>query len=276
MPVITLITDFGVQDHNSAIVKGQLLQHINNTAHLIDISHTVANYNLPQAAYFLESSLQNFSKNTYHIVLVNLFEQNIKRVLCFQQNGQTIFTADNGFVNLIKETKEPVWAIPLATNLPFNTINFVQTIAKCINWLDAQNSIDDLGDKVMDYMDKHSLKPIVTDDALEGYIIYVDQYENVVTNITKSLFTNTKRNRKFKIVFKRDEMIDTIVDSYAAVPQGEKLALFNTSGYLEIAINQGNAAGLFGLLSVGSNQNNNNSFLQKGLYYQTVKIYFEN
>jgi S-adenosyl-L-methionine hydrolase (adenosine-forming) len=69
-------------------------------------------------------------------------------------------------------------------------------------------------------------------------------------------------------VFKRNEVIDKIVDTYADVPEGEKLALFNAAGYLEISINKGNAAGLFGL------QGFTEQAQQSRLFYQTVKIHF--
>ena len=65
-------------------------------------------------------------------------------------------------------------------------------------------------------------------------------------------------------------MIEKIADSYADVPEGEKLALFNSAGYLEIAINKGNAAGLFGLQGFTEHAQH----LQSRLFYQTVRIMF--
>jgi S-adenosyl-L-methionine hydrolase (adenosine-forming) len=275
-PIITLTSDFGLQDHSAAIVKGQLLQHVNALPNIIDVTHQIACYNLPHAAYSVHTVAQNFPANTFHCVLVNLFETNSKYLLCFKFHNQFIFSADNGFVNLIKsDSATKVYAIPLDKNLPFDLINFVQTMAKCINWIYDGNALEDIGEITTKYLEKNSLKPIVNKDGLEGYIIFVDQYENVVTNITKSLFNQVRANRKFKIVFKRDEIIEQISESYGSVIQGEKLALFNSSGLLEIAINQGNAAGLFGLLNYAPNSKSNSSFSQKGLYYQTVKIYFE-
>jgi hypothetical protein len=78
-------------------------------------------------------------------------------------------------------------------------------------------------------------------------------------------------------VFKRDEVIDKISDTYADVPEGEKLALFNSAGYLEIAINKGNAAGLFGLQGFSEKQNQfaQNQFINNRLFYQTVKVFFQ-
>ena len=107
------------------------------------------------------------------------------------------------------------------------------------------------------------------DNYIEGQIIFIDKFENVIVNITRDEFEAQRRGRSFRIVFKRNEIIDRISESYADVPQGEKLALFNSANYLEVAINKGNAAGLFGL------QDFTDQSLQHHLFYQTVKVYFE-
>ena len=70
-------------------------------------------------------------------------------------------------------------------------------------------------------------------------------------------------------------MIQSISESYADVPEGEKLALFNSAGYLEIAINKGNAAGLFGLKGFSEKTKQVSSMMQNQLFYQTVRVYFE-
>ena len=71
------------------------------------------------------------------------------------------------------------------------------------------------------------------------------------------------------------DCIDKISDTYADVPESEKLALFNSAGYLEIAVNKGNAAGLFGLQGYSEKVNTQSQYLQNRLLYQTIKIYFE-
>jgi S-adenosyl-L-methionine hydrolase (adenosine-forming) len=276
MPTITLTSDFGLQDHIAASVKGQLLQHLNDNPYFVDVSHTISNYNLPQAAYVVQGVLHNFPANTYHCVFVNLFEKKLEELLCFAFHNQYIFCADNGLVNLItNNTDTKIYAIPLLENVTKNWINFTQTIAKSINWLQSGNALEDIGIEKKNYIDKNNLRPIENQNGLEGCIIFVDKYENVITNITKTLFNKIGNNRKFKISFKRDEIIDKISETYADVQQGEKLALFNTNGYLEIAINQGNAAGLFGLLSYDSNNKVASNINQNDIYYTTVKVYFE-
>ena len=91
--------------------------------------------------------------------------------------------------------------------------------------------------------------------------------------ITREEFEERRKGRSFRIVFKRDEQIDRISESYADVGEGEKLALFNSAGYLEIAIQKGNAAGLFGLQDF--TEQSQNQYLQSRLFYQTIRVFFE-
>ena len=89
-------------------------------------------------------------------------------------------------------------------------------------------------------------------------------------------FEETRKGRKFSIDFKRDEIIDKISESYADVPEGDKLAFFNSAGYLEIAVNKGNAASLFGLQGFSEKQHSlQQQYMSSRLVYQSVKVFFE-
>ena len=121
----------------------------------------------------------------------------------------------------------------------------------------------------MKYLEKRHLRPTLENNSIEGQIIFIDSFENVIVNITHEQFEEQRKGRSFRIVFKRDEVIDRISECYADVAEGEKLALFNSAGYLEIAINKGNAAGLFGLKGFSE------KLRQGQLSYQTIRVYFE-
>ena len=121
-------------------------------------------------------------------------------------------------------------------------------------------------------LEKNPLNPMLGSNWIEGQIIFIDHFENVVVNITRDAFEEQRRGRKFFIAFKRDEVIDRISETYADVAEGEKLALFNAAGYLEIAINKGNAAGLLGLQGFSEKQS---AHLQNRLFYQTIRVIFE-
>ena len=113
MALITLTSDFGLQDYIAGAVRGQLLQ-IDPSFRIHDISHQISPFNYPQAAYICRNSIWQFPANTYHIILVNLFENKPEFLLMASMNGQYIFCADNGLLHMILPDKpEMVVGIPL-------------------------------------------------------------------------------------------------------------------------------------------------------------------
>jgi S-adenosylmethionine hydrolase len=269
MAIITLTSDFGLQDYIAGAVKGQLLQ-VNPEFRIFDISHRVAPFNYPQAAYICRNAILQFPANTYHMVLVNLFEQKPEHLLLACHNRQFIFCADNGLINMILPPRpEKVIGIPLDPQAGKNTLYCIRVIGKIIQQLEQGVQPEALGDAGVRYIEKNELRPTLNDNYMEGQIIFIDNFENVVVNITREEFEQQRRGRGFRIVFKRNEIIDRISETYADVPLGEKLALFNSANYLEVAIHKGNAAGLFGL------QDFTDQSLQHYLFYQTVRVYFE-
>jgi len=269
MALLTLTSDFGQQDYLAGAVKGQLLQ-INPDFIIADISHQLVPFNYPQAAYICRNAIRNFPAYTYHIILVNFFEQKPEQLLFAYHHEQYIICADNGLLTMILEGKpEMVIGLPLDKNSIKNTLYCTRIIGTAINDLVNGKSLLQIGQPDIVFAEKNHLRPLLGDNWIEGQIIFIDNFENVVVNITRDEFEEQRKGRSFRIVFKRDEMIDKISETYADVQEGEKLALFNSAGYLEIAINKGNAAGLFGL------QDFTERSMQNRLFYQTVKVYFE-
>ena len=275
MSLLTLTSDIGNRDYLVAAIKAQLFQ-INESFHVIDISHQVSPFNYPQAAYVCRSAVQHFPPYSYHIILVNLFETRPKQLLLAFHKDQYYLCADNGLLPMILEEKPgSVIGVPLKTDAEKNIISLVAKMGETINRLVNGDPILSIGVPDVSYMEKKPLQPVPGENWIEGQIIFIDNYENVIVNITRSYFEEQRRGRKFRIVFKRDEQIDKISETYADVHEGEKLAMFNSAGYLEIAINKGNAAGLFGLKGFSEKQQQINGIMQNQLYYQTVKVFFE-
>jgi S-adenosylmethionine hydrolase len=201
---------------------------------------------------------------------VNLFEQKPEQLLLAYHNEQYIICADNGLLTMILEGKpEMVIGLPLDKNSIKNTLYCTRVIGMAINDLVNGKPLLQIGQPDIVFAEKNHLRPLLGDNWIEGQIIFIDNFENVVVNITRDAFEEQRKGRSFRIVFKRDEMIDKISETYADVQEGEKLAMFNSAGYLEIAINKGNAAGLFGL------QDFTERSMQNRLFYQTVRVYFE-
>jgi S-adenosylmethionine hydrolase len=275
MPLLTLTSDIGNQDYLAGAVKARLLS-INPEFQLVEVTHNIAPFNYPQAAYVCRNAIKNFPEFTYHIILVNLFEKKPdKLLLAFHQN-QYLLCADNGLLTMILEEKpEMVIGIPLEKNEIKNTLYCVDVFGKTINQLVNGEPIQNIGLSDFTYMEKKPLRPAIGEDWIDGQIIFIDNFENVVVNITHDDFEKQRKGRHFKISFKRDEVIERISETYADVSEGEKLALFNSAGYLEIAINKGNAAGLLGLKGFSEKSSQSKQIWQTQLFYQTVRVSFE-
>ena len=107
--------------------------------------------------------------------------------------------------------------------------------------------LEEIGFEKQTLNEQLHLNPVIEANTIKGNIIYVDSYENVITNISEKLFREVGRGRKFVITFRSGYEIEAISQAYKDVDPGEKLALFGTSGNLEIAMNMGNASSLLGL-----------------------------
>jgi len=275
MSLITLTSDIGRQDFLTGAVKGQLLQ-ISDQFNIIDISHELSPFNYPQAAYVCRNAIKNFPPKTFHIVLVNLFDKKPGHLLIVEHNDQYIGCADNGLITMIlEETPQKITALPLSKSEQKNTLYCAKVFAKAYQDILDGKPFEKIGDTDVSIEVKNPLRPLLGEKFIEGQIIFIDNFENVIINITKEEFEEQRRGRSFNIVFKRDETIDKISESYADVSESEKLALFNSANYLEIAVNKGNAAGLFGLEGYTEKANTQTQYMQNRLLYQTVKIYFD-
>lgn len=275
MPLITLTSDIGTQDYLVGAVKAQLLQ-VNGNFNLVDISHDITPFNYPQAAYICRSAVRNFPDYTYHLILVNLFETKPSKLLLAFHNNQYLLCADNGLLSMILEEKpEMIMGVPLDRATPLTTLDITSRMGRVVEQLANGVSLRNIGEPDPNYLEKHPLRPLLDNNWIEGQIIFIDHFENVVVNITHEQFEEQRKGRRFKIVFKRDEVIDRISETYADVNEGEKLALFNSAGYLEIAINKGNAAGLFGLKGFNEKNRQVSNIMLHQLMYQTVKVFFE-
>ena len=269
MALITLTSDIGSPDYLVGAIKAQLLQLVPN-AQIIDISHAIPPFNYPQASYVCRSAIQHFPSHTFNVILVDLFAKPSDHlILAFHQN-QYFLCANNGLLSMILEgTPEMVVGIKLDPTVTKTTLQITEAIGLVIHKIDQGISLKEVGAQEVNFVEKKHLQPIIEQQFIEGQIIFIDSFENVIVNITREQFEENRKGRGFKVVFRGDETIDQLSESYADVPEGEKLALFNSAGYLEIAINKGNAAGLFGLKGFSE------KIRQGQLAYQTVRVYFQ-
>lgn len=260
MGYVTLLSDLGLQDASVAVAKGILMQYTQGLD-IIDITHDVSPFNTQQAAYLLGSAYKNFPVGTYHILLFDLFSEKTPSLLLCEHEGHYFLSPDNGTIPLALGT------IPANTRQCYaykkgDTFNdWLNAIGNIIISLQAQKiSISDLP--------QYQLKKISQNPAhipganiVDCEVIHIDRYENVVINITGPQFEDIGRGRKFRLQFMQVEEINEISSNYTDAREGYKLCRFNSNNYLEICINRGRAASLFGL-RLGARNNN-------------IKIFFE-
>jgi S-adenosylmethionine hydrolase len=276
MPTLTITSDIGPQDFLTGAIKGRLLS-VNETFNIVDITHSLDAYNYPQAAYVCRNAFRHFPADSFHLVLVNLFDVRTQQLLLARHHDQYIGIADNGLLTMIlEEAPQEVVVLPMDPGRRKDALYYTEIFGQAFTDLLSGRPMAGIGIPGQSIQEKHPLKPMIGPDWIEGQIIFIDHFENVVVNIRREDFDAQRRGRPFKIVFRRDEVIDRIAETYAEVPEGEKTAIFNAAGYLEVAINKGKAAGLFGLQRFKEQQSQGSgSFMQSRLFYQTVRVYFD-
>jgi S-adenosylmethionine hydrolase len=248
MAIITLTTDLGDKDIYQAALKGSILKQL-PTVTIVDITHTVAAFNIQQAAFILKNSFHYFPENTVHLIGIDTVYKEETRYMAVKYQNHYFVGADNGMFSLIFDTEpDELVELNLLQDLKFLHFPLADIFVKAACHLAKGGSMSEVGIPVHEGIEKRmTLQPAVEKNLIRGMVIYIDSFQNVITNITKEFFNRVQLGRKFVLYFKRNETITQLSWHYNEVPEGEKLCLFGISDHLEIAINKGNASGLLGL-----------------------------
>lgn len=247
MPIITLTSDWGLRDYFLAAFKGKILSRLPE-ALIVDISHEISPFNLKQASFIIRNTYRHFPPGTVHVINL-LTEPSEKTPHLAVKYGEHYFIgADNGIFSLIFD-HQPDQIISMGQLQEPGAVEKTparELFAEAAVHLASGKPLGQLGHAVSGWKEQLHFLPVISGDVVRGVVIYVNQYENVVTNITREVFDKVGMGRKFIIEF-RGEAISALSQSYQDVPVGEIVALFGSTGHLEIAINQGNASSLLGL-----------------------------
>ena len=265
MPVVTLITDFGNKDYAVAAVKGAIVSTVQNPQ-LIDISHQIAPYNVTQAAYVLKNAYKTFPKGSIHIIGVESEKTPENEHIAMFFDGHYFIGADNGIFSIIKGAlkADKIVAINIhdQSSIAFPVLDaFIKVAAH----LSRSGTLDVIGKTADQIRELVELRPVINmkGDQIVGSVIYVDNYGNVITNITRKIFNEVCKSRGFTI-FARNVKFRKVYETYSDaidfnIPKekrdedGKKIALFNDADHLELAIYKsnpqsvGSAYSLFGL-----------------------------
>jgi S-adenosylmethionine hydrolase len=265
MSVITLTTDFGIKDHYVGSVKGALFNELENV-NIVDLSHNISPFNIVEAAYIVENSYKNFPEGSIHIIGVDSEKTIEQSHLVIKLDNHFFICANNGIMSLLASKINPEKIIEINIhNDKVTTFSVIDVFVKIAAHIYRGGSIDLVGNQIFKLKELYNLNPILNEKSNEisGNVIYVDNYDNVVTNISKKTFIEFGKSRSFEINA-RNYIFKEIVSSYGNAIRfdikkenrkeiGKKIALFNKSNYLELSIYKSNpetfggAASLFGL-----------------------------
>jgi hypothetical protein len=248
MPVITITSDWSTKDHYLASVKGTILSQLPD-AQIVDISNQITPFDLNQASFVLRSCFRSFPRGTIHLIGINT-EASIETphaVALYE--GHYFIGADNGMFSLLFDHEpEKVVELEILQDTDYFTFSTRDVFVKAAVHIATGKPVEELGEPLEKLNQLISFRPVVENQVIKGKVIYIDVYENLITNITEQLFRQVGKGSKFEITFRNPQYrIRTLSKSYSDVPEGEMLAIFGSTGYLEIALNRGNAGSLLGI-----------------------------
>lgn len=255
MSIITLTTDFGCKDHFVGALKGKIYSEFSE-AKIVDISHEIDLFNVSQTSYVVGASYSSFPKGTVHIIGVDSELHQETQHIAMQWNDQYFICADNGILSMLTQKIIPqkIVAINIHDRLAINA-TAMDVFVKVACHIARGGLLNVIGREITQLREVTELQAVVNQDgnSIKGYVIYVDHCGNVVTNISRQLFTEIGKGRKYEIGFKNYKL-KTILPNYSAIVnfdqnpmkfyEGKELAIFNEAGFLEIAIYRSNPSSL--------------------------------
>jgi S-adenosylmethionine hydrolase len=251
MSIITLTTDYGLKDHFVGALKGKILSEYSE-ASIIDISHDIDPFNTVEASYIIGASYTSFPKGTVHLIGVDIESNKENQHIVMQWNDHYFIAADNGILSMLSQKIVPqkIVTINIHDRLHSEATD-LDVFVKVACHIAKGGLMNVIGKETNRIKQVTNLQAVMAIDgnSLKGHVIYIDHFGNVVTNITKKYFIEVAKGRPYEIVLKTKN-IKTILPNYSAIAssdkypiknyEGEKLAIFNEAGFLEIAIFRSN------------------------------------
>lgn len=251
--LVTLTTDFGTRDAYVPAMKGTILD-ICPEARLVDITHEINPQDVMETAFVLRESIPYFPDQAVHLVVVDPGVGTERRPVALRHGNRWFVGPDNGVFPLVLDDEEPDEIVELddpsawRTEDPSTTFHGRDIFAPAAAHLAAGRSLAGIGSPIDELEPLRWALPITDAEGVRGWIIHVDRFGNCITNITKDTLQSSQSNpgaldSAFKC-FVGSSSFTSIEPTYGAVAEGEPLLLFGSSGFLEVAVNSGNAAEL--------------------------------
>ncbi len=247
--IITLTTDFGTRDWYVAAMKGVILS-INPDAQVVDLTHDIESHNVLECALFLRGSTRYFPSGSIHVVVVDPGVGTGRRPLCVKTADCYYFAPDNGVLSLVVPGEEPLSAVAIENAVYVRstvsaTFHGRDVFAPAAAHLSLGVHITELGPEVDDIARLEIPLPAKVDGGVvAAEVIHIDRFGNVITNLDRTSWeelTGSHDDAGAEVVC-GSVTLAPISKTYGDVPSGEPLALWGSSGLLEISVNQGDAA----------------------------------
>ncbi|MDX1463813.1 MAG: SAM-dependent chlorinase/fluorinase, partial [Marinirhabdus sp.] len=252
MPIITLTTDFGEKDHFAGAVKGAIYSELEDIR-IVDISHSISPFHSTEAAYIVQNAYKSFPQGTVHIVGIDSELNPENKHIALLLDGHYFVCADNGIISMLASEINPEKIVEI--NIHDRIIsNFpvLDVFVKVACHLARGGTLEVIGKPISEIKQLVGIKPVVNREGNQiiGNVIYIDNYGNVVSNINRTLFEDIGKGRSFRITARRANFEEIHTRYSDAInfespkerreEDGKKLAVWNSSGFLELAIYKSN------------------------------------
>lgn len=247
--IITLTTDFGSQDYYVGAMKAVILQ-ICPDIRFVDISHDISPQDIMAGAWVLKNTAFLYPAGTIHLAVVDPGVGGERRPILARVKDQYFVGPDNGLFSLVAESEN--CELVELTNRRYwrdevsNTFHGRDIFAPVAAHLCTGVPFAMFGEKKSELTTYRWAKPIYDDEGVQGWVMHIDRYGNLVTNIPESVIQEHVNKHRYKI-YVGNTILKTISCSFSDVQDGEPVALIGSSGMLEIAINKGNAEQMLGV-----------------------------
>ncbi|MFY9645798.1 MAG: SAM-dependent chlorinase/fluorinase [Terriglobales bacterium] len=251
-PIITLTTDFGLNDHFVGAMKGVILAIIPQVQ-IIDICHAVQPFDILDGALAISQAYSYFPPGTVHLVVVDPGVGTTRRPIILTGDTQVFVAPDNGVLSLVCDREERISVRHVTADHYFlqprsNTFHGRDIFSPVAAYLAKGVEQERFGEEITDYVRFGAPRPKPVDEhTLRGIVLKVDRFGNLITNITPQdvpqLFRTTPAPFKISIGTKA---VSRICSSYAQGAPGEVFVILGSMGFLELATNRGSAFQLLG------------------------------
>jgi S-adenosyl-L-methionine hydrolase (adenosine-forming) len=245
MPIITLLSDWGLTDHYVASVKGAILSRTPDAV-IVDISHNIRLFDIKHASFVMRNAWRSFPAGTIHIIGIDSIESDKHPHIIVQSEGHYFIGADTGLISLILDEKpERIISISVTQDSGYFTFPSRDRFVKVATMIAKGTPLEELGEPLQALNPKTLLQPHFDGKTISGKVMHIDNYENVYVNISDRFARECIGNKPYTIVCRRD--IFPLVKAYGDVREGNLCALYASNGLLQLSVNRGKVASLQGI-----------------------------